>query len=159
MNWNEASRENTVYGESRAFVIEGDAVAKARPRIRRDGRTYTPKRTVEYEQKVRGAYKEAYPDAEVIDEALELTVTFFVKIPQSWSKTKQEQARAGVIMPTSRPDVDNLIKPITDALNGICYVDDSQIIGIDAMKRYSDFPRTEVLLKKVKGRSGTWRWL
>jgi len=45
---------------------------------------------------------------------------------------------------TSRPDLDNYIKLVFDALNKVYYLDDSQITNIIATKQYSDHPRTIV---------------
>jgi len=36
----------------------------------------------------------------------------------------------------SRPDVDNLLKLVLDALNGIAYGDDAQVVAITGQKRY-----------------------
>lgn len=49
-------------------------------------------------------------------------------------------------MHTSKPDVDNLIKFVTDALNGIYWKDDSQVTQVTAAKFYSDKPRTEITI-------------
>jgi Holliday junction resolvase RusA-like endonuclease len=50
----------------------------------------------------------------------------------------------GRIRPTKRPDVSNVIKIIEDALNGLAYRDDSQIVRVVGEKYYSDSPRVEV---------------
>ena len=49
---------------------------------------------------------------------------------------------------TKKPDLDNLIKAVTDALNGVVYEDDSQISCIYAEKLYTpgNDPRVEILI-------------
>ena len=47
-----------------------------------------------------------------------------------------------------KPDIDNLIKFVLDALQGqnAYFVDDSQVVRILAEKIYSDNPRTEIMI-------------
>jgi Holliday junction resolvase RusA-like endonuclease len=53
---------------------------------------------------------------------------------------------AGTERPTKKPDIDNIEKIIFDALNGIAYNDDSQIVSCWADKFYSTVPRVEVVI-------------
>lgn len=69
-------------------------------------------------------------------------------IPESWSKTEKAQARAGYIRPTSRPDWDNYGK-ITDALNGIVWKDDSQVVDGRSLKYYSDRPALRIEVREM----------
>ncbi len=64
--------------------------------------------------------------------------------PKSWSKKKREET----LHHLSKPDVDNLVKLIKDALNGIAWVDDSQVIQVHATKSYSTDPRTMVEISR-----------
>jgi Holliday junction resolvase RusA-like endonuclease len=49
-----------------------------------------------------------------------------------------------------RCDIDNLVKAVQDALNGIAYVDDAQIVSLVAVKAVSPGdPRTEVEIATV----------
>ena len=52
----------------------------------------------------------------------------------------------GKIRPTKKPDADNIMKAVADALNGIAYKDDSQIVNVTIAKWYSDTPRVEVAI-------------
>lgn len=56
----------------------------------------------------------------------------------------------GWIFHTKRPDLDNLIKFVKDCLNGVVYQDDSQVFSIQAEKRYSEDPKTEVFISWVE---------
>ena len=61
----------------------------------------------------------------------------FYPIPESWSKSKKARAIQGEIVPTVKPDCDNVIKAILDSLNGVAYKDDNQVIEINFIKKYS----------------------
>ncbi len=105
------------------FVVSGDPVPKARPRVTRHG-TYTPQRTRDYEEAAGWAYREA--GGSLFEGDVGLRMTF-------WRHTRQ------------RVDLDNLIKGIADGLNGIAWSDDSQIVYLEASKNYgSADPRAEV---------------
>lgn len=43
-------------------------------------------------------------------------------------------------LPTTRPDLDKLDRAVLDALTGVCYEDDSQVVDIYSVKRYGQFP-------------------
>lgn len=55
----------------------------------------------------------------------------------------------GEILPTKKPDSDNIIKIILDALNGIAYHDDSQICSIHFEKKYAEIPVTKITIKEI----------
>lgn len=78
---------------------------------------------------------------------LALLVHSFRPIPESWSKTDKAKARAGAILPTTRPDWDNYGK-ITDALNGIVWKDDSQVVDGRSIKLYSDEPALRIEVRE-----------
>lgn len=86
---------------------------------------------------------------ELISGPIELGVKVFLKIPKSWPHRKQEFAQKGIIRPTGRPDLDNLVKQITDRMNGLFWNDDSQIVeyATGTGKYYDKNPRWEVLIK------------
>lgn len=132
----------------RSFIIFGNPVAKGRPRLGKGG-TYTPEKTVNYENLVKMSYLETYKGKPLLEENLEVTINFYFSIPKRTSKKNREKMLNGEIMHNKRPDIDNCIKSITDALNNIAYKDDSQIVKITASKYYSDEPRAVVFLKSI----------
>jgi Holliday junction resolvase RusA-like endonuclease len=71
-------------------------------------------------------------------------VDLYRSIPKSWPKKKQEQALMGIVKPTIKPDLSNYLKGIEDALNGIAYIDDSQIVLVYVTKQYATEPRAEI---------------
>ena len=53
----------------------------------------------------------------------------------------------GVLRPTTKPDIDNLVKGIKDSLSKFLWYDDSQVTELVARKLYSDNPRAEVTIE------------
>lgn len=75
---------------------------------------------------------------------------FFYPIPQSWSKRDKEKASAGMLRPAVKPDIDNVIKGLFDALNGIAWTDDKLVVEEHSSKWYSNEPRIEVEVRLVE---------
>ena len=138
------------------FTIPGPPVGKGRPRFARmkakDGRdfvrTYSPKETDRYENKVSLAYRQVHagPPAEG---PVKLQVCAYFPIPQSWSNKKKEYAKLNQIPVTVKPDIDNICKVLLDGLNGIAFADDKQVFSLTCHKFYSDIPRTVVAITEV----------
>lgn len=133
------------------FTIPGTPVAKARPRVTRTGHAYTPKKTSDYEKlvKVYAIKTMTEHGLKPTEEAIRLDVQAFFQIPKSWSLSKKKNAAYGVLKPIGRPDADNCIKAVQDAMNGIVYKDDSQIVELIGGKHYSYEPRVEVTVKTM----------
>lgn len=77
-----------------------------------------------------------------------MRLTFFMPIPVSWSKAKKEAATKGDVLPTTKPDIDNLAKCVLDALNGIAYRDDNQVVRLEVSKFYGE-PATLISLEPL----------
>lgn len=71
-----------------------------------------------------------------------LTCKFYCPIPASFSKRKRERLRGQLCL--KKPDIDNYVKLVCDALNGIAWEDDNVIANLVAVKMYDEQPRTEV---------------
>ena len=128
------------------FTVPIPPFGKQRPRHnRRTGVTYTPIETKKHERMIAEAYKALY-DALCFDESafLRVEVTAYYPIPKSASKRKRTQMLMGEIRPTVKPDWDNVGKLITDALNGVAYPDDKQIVTALINKQYAVVPRMEI---------------
>ena len=137
------------------FEIPGEPCGKGRPRF--TGRiAYTPKKTASYENLVKLAYKQKNHDFSFGTVPVAMTVEACLAIPKSASKKKQEQMQDGEVLPTKKPDFDNIAKIIGDALNGIAYHDDSQIVGFSLIKRYDERPRVVVHIKEVTNVYDFW---
>jgi Holliday junction resolvase RusA-like endonuclease len=80
---------------------------------------------------------------------LECVVQAFYPIPKSANKKLKSKMQKNEIFPTKKPDSDNVLKIILDALNGVCFEDDSQICDIIFSKRYSINPKIAVKIREV----------
>ncbi|RMV69966.1 Holliday junction resolvase [Pseudomonas caricapapayae] len=69
-----------------------------------------------------------------------MELRIMVPIAASWSKKKTAQALAGEVMPTKKPDADNVLKAICDGINGIVFKDDVQVVNVSLSKRFSSTP-------------------
>ena len=123
-----------------SFVIPGKPQPKQRPRVTMKG-TYTPQATVDYERLVGWQCRSVYK-GKPLTTALKLTVRVFFKLPKRTVKEKGDWH-------TNRPDLDNVIKGITDSLNGIAYEDDSQIVKIEATKQWASEDYVIVEIEEV----------
>ena len=131
-------------GKTITFVVHGEPRGKARPRFdSRHRRTFTPKGTKEYEKQIRKVYLHAYaggddlisPDP--LEGPLRMVITAGFRIPKTASKIRKDGMIHGLIFPTKKPDADNIAKIIADALNGIAYKDDAQIVILYVAKHYT----------------------
>ena len=109
---------------------------KGRPRFTRTGHAYTPKTTHDYEKQIREYYQENISD--FYESAIKLSLIFYMPIPKSTTKKMRALMENGEQRHIKKPDLDNIVKAFTDALNGIAYADDSLITGINAQKKYGD---------------------
>lgn len=122
---------------SKTFVVEGPPQPKERPRRGFNGRWYTPKATAAYEHKV-GACALA---AGLRPDAAESHAGEYRVVVRLWFKDRR------------RRDVDNVVKSILDGLNGIAFVDDSQIAEMTVQRNMDrDCPRAEITVELTDGR-------
>lgn len=128
----------------------GEPVPKGRPRFTLAGHAYTPHRTRKYEEALAFQAQVTMGNREPFAGPLEVTVFAFMPVPRSWPKRKQAEALAQLVLPTKRPDCDNLFK-IMDALNGVVWRDDAQICKAHTVKRYADTPRLEIEVREMIG--------
>ncbi|MBO5967122.1 MAG: RusA family crossover junction endodeoxyribonuclease [Clostridia bacterium] len=134
-----------------AFFVEGAPVGKGRPRFSSGGayvRTYTPKKTADYEKHVRMRYI-AMCNSTQLNGPLRAEITCVFKIPKSTTKANRERMLRGEILPTVKPDADNIAKTILDALNGLAYEDDKQITALKVNKVYGEEPCVNVILEEL----------
>lgn len=108
---------------------------------------YTPTKTANYETLVKFTYQQA--GGTLFEGPVDMTIRAFYRIPKSASKKRAADMADGRIRPTTKPDADNVIKAIADALNGIAYKDDTQIVLVTAEKWYDNTPRVEVEIEEA----------
>lgn len=138
------------------FMVPGEPHGKARPKVTRtksgNSLTYTPDKTVAYEELVRQRYTNAAPADFRFDAGrpLYMIVNAYMGIPKSKTKRQKAEMLANILRPTKKPDFDNIFKILCDALNGIAYADDAQIVEAHIYKRYSGSPRVEVEVGEIE---------
>ncbi len=148
-----------VAGEAQAgrvitFTVPGDPVGKGRPRAAKRGKhitLYTPEKTASYEGLVAHAGHVAMNGRDLIAGAVSVQLDIRLPVPASWSKRKQNEALDGHLLPTKKPDIDNVEKAIFDGLNGVVWNDDVQVVEVSKRKRYSAVPGVQVVIREVKG--------
>lgn len=116
------------------IIVPGKPIPKGRPRFAR-GRTYTPVKTVLYERLVGLKANRAMAGKKPFTGPVKIDLRAQFEIPKSWPAERKTQALLGELVP-GRVDTDNIVKSVTDALNKIVYLDDSQIVQINAKRVY-----------------------
>lgn len=71
--------------------------------------------------------------------------------PKSHYMAKGKLRNDLVVEHIDKPDLDKLARCVLDALTGICYVDDCQVVTLAATKSYSDFSNYPGLTLVVRG--------
>ena len=135
------------------FIVYGEPVAQGRPKtavVQGRAIVYDPKKSSEFKRDVKVIAQVHVPD-ELLTGPLEMTIKIYRPIPQSMSQTKREQALREELLPAKKPDLKNYVAGIEDALEGVLYVNDSQIVryGTGTGKYYGDPPRIEVGVKQL----------
>lgn len=133
------------------FTILGEPQGKGRPRFQKAGqyvRTYTPDKTVAYENLVKVEYRRQCGDY-MFEKGrqLDVRIAAYYSIPKSTSKKKQAQMLANEIRPMKKPDMDNVAKVILDSLNQVAYHDDVQVVDCQLRKFYGSNPKVVVTIK------------
>ncbi len=137
------------------LVMYGEPVAQGRPRFTTRGgypRAYDPAKSRNFKERLSLDAQRQMDGREPLQGALELSIRVYRGIPKSFSKRKRAAAEGKEIQPTTRPDIDNYVKGVKDALTGVCWNDDSQIVNyIEPFgKYYSETPRVEVTIREVE---------
>ena len=133
------------------FTVPGEPHGQARPRFTAAHgyvQTYDDDKSRNYKTHVRLIAKTAMKEqgwkfAES-DEGIGVNVYAYMGIPKKANKQFRADAEKGIERPLKTPDVDNIFKAVTDALSGVLFKDDKQIIHARVEKYYSEEPRVEV---------------
>lgn len=129
------------------FVVAGEIVGKGRPRFTRSGRTYTPKRTTDYERTIKTAYLNKY--SYLSQKALRIKICAYLEVARSHSKVKKSKMLMNLLQCTKKPDIDNITKIVLDALNKVAYQDDTQVVELVAIKRWSNTSKLKVVIEEI----------
>lgn len=133
------------------LTVPGQPRGKGRPKfVRATGRAYTDKKTVNAEGEIVDAWNRAGA-VRLPDGPLELDVTAVLERPQGHWKRDGSLSTAGVrsVWPVKKPDVDNIVKLVMDALNGKAYRDDALVVHSVLWKRWANPGETAHLRVRV----------
>tara|TARA_E500000318_G_scaffold111961_1_gene132945 strand:+ start:247 stop:639 length:393 start_codon:yes stop_codon:yes gene_type:complete len=114
------------------ITFDINPTGKGRPRVTRT-HTYTPKKTKDAEYAIQLMARSQFK-REPLRCPLRVDWEFVFEHPKSWSK----KCKAETYWHTSKPDFDNIMKLVGDALNGIVWHDDSQICTGGYSKHYGE---------------------
>jgi crossover junction endodeoxyribonuclease RusA len=126
----------TVYGKPepqgsiRAFMVGG------KPRLTSDNAKLKPWR----QQVALSAIAEGMQKIGK-HEPVRLFVDFYLERPTSAPKSR--------ICPAVKPDLDKLLRAVKDALKGIAWEDDVQVVCVQATKQYGSPARTEITVRAI----------
>lgn len=104
---------------------------------------FDPDKSKDYKTYVKLAASQYAPKT-LLGGGLGLMVDIYRPIPKNFSKKKTEEAENGIIRPITKPDADNYVKGVKDALKNVIWKDDSQVVELHVNKWYSTKPRVEV---------------
>lgn len=135
------------------FIVEGKPQSKLRARTVRNKYTgkvnsFTPEKTANYENLIRWRYKAAGGQY-YGEKMLSVEIQAFYPIPKGFSKAKRQNALQGLLRPETKPDCDNIIKCFLDALNGVAYYDDKQVVSVSCGKYYAEMGHVVVNIKEI----------
>lgn len=141
--------------ESIVFKVPGKPQGKARARTGynpKAGRvtSHTPGNTVLYENYIKTCYMQSTNVMFDRGEPLCVYITACFEPTKSTSKKQRERMLNGEVLPTKKPDVDNIVKAVLDALNGLAYKDDTQVTRISANKMYGENAHIEVTIVNLE---------
>jgi Holliday junction resolvase RusA-like endonuclease len=129
------------------------------PRVVRNkstGKVHAIPPSKEWEETVAGqAFR--YKPKQPIEGPIALGIIFYRAMTKAIANNKKKRAAALAreLLPTTKPDLKNLLASIEDACNGIFWIDDAQIVqyipidGIPYGKYYGEVPRIEVLIRPL----------
>jgi Holliday junction resolvase RusA-like endonuclease len=109
---------------------------KGRPRFTRSGHTYTDAKTRAAEKELQSIMRSQYKGKPMLC-PLDVEIVFYFKRGKTVKRSS----------PSVKPDVDNLLKLVTDSANEILWKDDSQICRLMGEKHYG--PEDEIHMRIV----------
>lgn len=142
--------------EPLTIVLAGHPQGKGRARSFLRGNHighYTPEKTRSYEGMIRQAAQTEMIGRLPTPEPVEVLLTAVFDVPKSFSKAKRALALGNNIQPAKKPDIDNIIKAFVDAMNGVVFKDDCQIVRGIYSKIYGPAPQVVVTVRPYKTRT------
>lgn len=135
------------------FQVKGDPKGKGRPRFSRVGsftKVYSDKQTLTYEAMIATFAKQAMGGTEPLKTPVSVFLYVRLPIPQSYPKKRREACLSGAEKPCKKPDIDNIAKTYLDAMNGVIFVDDTQVIDLHVKKLYAEKAGVDVMVMEAQ---------
>ena len=120
-------------GRPKAFIPKG----WTRPTV------YDPATSRDWKRTVNSQVLDAKPGPPMKG-ALTVRLVFVLLRPPSVSEKKRP-------FPTVKPDAENLSKAVLDAIKGVVYLDDAQIVDLRVRKEYGEQPGVEIDVEELPG--------
>ncbi|PWG00973.1 RusA family crossover junction endodeoxyribonuclease [Levilactobacillus bambusae] len=130
-----------------SLTIYGEPVAAGRPRFTRTGHAYDPGKSRKFKEVVAIEATKQFNGELLADKPIEVYIAAYRSNQKNTSKIERARREDKLHVPLQKPDTDNYVKSILDALTGVIWADDNIICHIDAYKFYSELPRIEVLVR------------
>jgi Holliday junction resolvase RusA-like endonuclease len=146
-------RASEALTEGICFTVPGKPRGKGRPRFTMAGgyaRIYTDRETASYENLVALEYE--HSGGKLIEGPVRIQIHAVYPIPKNASKKLRAEMIDGEVLPSCKPDIDNVCKAVLDGLNGVAYKDDTQVIMLVAERLYGEAPRVDVEIWRDRGR-------
>lgn len=119
------------------FEVPGTINGKGRPRINSyTGTVYTPTKTKDYEYLIEQYFLLKYPKFKPLEGRIAVNIIATFNIPKNVKKQDINKMLERTISPTKKPDIDNIVKVILDAMNKFAFNDDIQITKLNVEKVY-----------------------
>jgi Holliday junction resolvase RusA-like endonuclease len=145
----------------RYFRVDVEPRGQGRPRFRMIpvtkggkaqvmGVAYKTREDKLYENAIRDAYNATYSGIKPLHGYLRVAIDARFPIPASTSRKNRAEMMDGHILPDKKPDIDNITKSVLDALNGIAWEDDKQVVRISVGKRYENMTYPVGLAVSIK---------
>lgn len=111
---------------------------------------HTPPKTKRFEQDLALYFIQS--NAPKFDKGvpLKVSIVFGMAIPSSTSKKKRNEMLQGLLNHVVKPDLDNLVKAVLDALNDLAWHDDAQIIELHVSKKYVESPNIHINITEIE---------
>jgi Holliday junction resolvase RusA-like endonuclease len=113
-------------------------------------KVYTDKQTLSYEAMIATFAKQAMGGTEPLKTPVSVFLYVRLPIPQSYPKKRREACLSGAEKPCKKPDIDNIAKTYLDAMNGVIFVDDTQVIDLHVKKLYAAEAGVDVMVMEAK---------
>lgn len=136
----------------------GKVQPQGRPRHRviktKDGRvfshTYEDAKSRDFKSVLHLLAQEQMGQQELFEGALSLELCVSKPIPKSMTKRDRKLVEEGRLLPTTKPDVDNILKAVMDAMNKVVYKDDSQIAVVSVSKQYAEKEGVDIRITNIE---------